>query len=54
MNDKKLGRGGRNPHLTTTQKEPCAQCGSRVDHYSDGTISKHRIYEYKLVPIRSG
>ena len=49
MDDKKFSRGSKNPHLTQTQKKPCAKCGARVDHYPDGTISKHKVYEFKEV-----
>jgi hypothetical protein len=47
--EKRLGRGGRNPHMTTTQKKPCDKCGLKVDHYPDGTISAHKIYEFKEI-----
>jgi hypothetical protein len=49
---KKFSRGSKNPHLTTTQKLPCAKCAQRVDHYPDGTISKHKIYAYEEVKGR--
>jgi hypothetical protein len=42
-------RGGRNPHMRTSQKKPCSKCGKAVRHYSDHTIEKHKIYEYKVV-----
>jgi hypothetical protein len=49
MGEKKFGRGGNNPHMKTTKKKPCSVCGSSVDHYPDGTISKHKVYEFKKV-----
>lgn len=49
MSEKKFSRGGKNQHLTTTEKLPCSKCGTRVDHYPDGTISKHRVHEYEIV-----
>ena len=42
-------RGGKNPHMRTTQKKPCSVCGTPAEHYSDGTISAHKVYEYKVV-----
>jgi hypothetical protein len=49
MGDKKFSRGGKNPHMRTTQKKPCDVCGISTDHYPDGTISPHKIYEHKEV-----
>lgn len=49
MGDKWIGRGGKNKHLKSTQKMPCDECSQSVDHYPDGTISQHKVYEYKDV-----
>jgi len=49
MNDKKHSRGGRNPHLRTSSKKPCPKCNQLVYHYSDGTISDHKVYKYETV-----
>lgn len=49
MSDKKFGRGGNNPHIRTSEKKPCEVCGERVNHYSDGTIERHKQYLYKKV-----
>lgn len=42
-------RGGKNSHMRTTEKKPCEVCGELADHYSDGTVSKHKQYLYKRV-----
>lgn len=47
MSDEKYRRGNKNPHIKMTQKKPCEKCGQSVDHYGDGTISKHKVYVYE-------
>jgi hypothetical protein len=36
-----------NRNLKKTEKHPCDVCGLSVDHYTDGTISKHKVFLYK-------
>lgn len=48
MSDK-FSRGGKNPHIRTSEKRPCDQCGELVKHYNDGTIERHKQYLYKKV-----
>lgn len=49
MSDKRFGRGGKNPHMRTSEKKPCKECGEMAKHYDDGTIEQHKEYFYKKV-----
>ena len=49
MNDKRFGRGDKNPHMKTSEKKPCEVCGESVRHYSDDTIERHKSYFYQKV-----
>lgn len=49
MSEKKFGRGGKNPHMRTSEKRPCKECGEMAKHYSTGEIEQHREYLYKKV-----
>lgn len=48
-----FSRGKKNPHMKTNEKRPCEKCGMSVDHYIDGTVSKHKVYLYRKLPSGS-
>jgi len=49
MSNSKYNKGGKNPHMNTSEKRPCDECGERVMHYTDGSIEKHKIHYYKKI-----
>lgn len=49
MSDSKYSKGGKNPHVRTSEKKPCSVCGEMARHYSTGEIEKHKIHYYKKV-----
>lgn len=53
MSDKRHSRGGNNPHMRTTEKRPCELCSNMANHYPDGTIEAHKVYEFKKVKGQS-
>ena len=47
MSDSRYNKGGKNPHMRTSEKRPCSECGEMAKHYNTGEIEEHKQYLYK-------